>query len=271
MSPKTDATDTHPADDEQRMPLVEHLTELRRRLIVAFVAVTVGAVICWIAYDPILEFLLNPYCDSLPKEQREDIVLFGNNCKLLVTSPLEPFSVRLTVAGYGGLILAMPVVLWQVWRFIAPGLYSHEKRYAIPFIVSAVGLFFLGAGLAYWSIPRALEFLAEIGGDDLIQLFSPTEYLGFVIKMIVAFGIGFEFPIVLVFLQILGIIDNAQLRAVRQYAIVGIVVLVAMITPSGDPFTLMVMSVPMYLFYEFAILFGRIRERRLGKTAANAA
>jgi sec-independent protein translocase protein TatC len=124
-------------------------------------------------------------------------------------------------------------------------------------------LFVLGGGLAYWSIPRALRFLANIGGKDLIALFSPQEYLGFVIKMIIAFGVGFEFPIVLIFLQIIGILDNRTLRKYRSYAIVGIVVLVAVITPSGDPFTLMVLSVPMYLFYELSILFGILRNRRL--------
>ena len=255
-------------DDEERMTLVEHLTELRRRLIISFVAVAAGAVVCWMAYDWILEILLDPYCRSLPETDRSDAGFTDVGCKLFVRDPLEPFSVRLTVAGYGGLILAIPIVLWQAWRFIAPGLYSHEKRYAIPFMVSGVALFFLGAGLAYWSIPRALEFLSEIGGDDLVSLFSPEQYLSFVIKMIVAFGIAFEFPIALIFLQILGILENETLRAGRRYAVVGIVVLVAVITPSGDPFTLMVLSVPMYLFYEIAILFGRVRNRRLARATA---
>ena len=255
------------ASDEARMTLIEHLAELRKRLILSFVAIAVGAVVCWIAYDWILDFLLDPYCESLTAEQREQTEIFGSGCNLFVRNPLEGFTVRLTVAGYGGLALAMPVVLWQVWRFVAPGLYAHEKRYAVPFIVSGVVLFFLGAGLAYWSIPRALDFLSGIGGDDLVELFSPQEYLSFVIKMIVAFGVGFLFPIALIFLQLLGIVENQSLRRVRQYAVIGIVSLVAVITPSGDPFTLMVLSVPMYLFYEIAILFGRIRDRRARKAA----
>lgn len=254
--------------DDGRMTLVEHLTELRSRLIRCFVAIAVGAVVCWIAYDWILDFLLEPYCQTLPEEQRQQTDVFGAGCNLYVRDPLEPFSVRLTVAGYGGLALAMPFVLWQVWRFIAPGLYVHEKRYAVPFVLGGAVLFLLGAGLAYWSIPRALDFLANIGGEDLIALFSPQQYLSFVIKMIVAFGIGFEFPIVLIFLQIIGILDNRTLRRNRSYAIVGIVVLVAVITPSGDPFTLMVLSVPMYLFYELSIVYGIVRNRRLRKREA---
>ncbi|MEM9200093.1 MAG: twin-arginine translocase subunit TatC [Actinomycetota bacterium] len=248
-----------PSDDEGRMSMIEHLTELRRRLIISFIAVGVGAIAAWILYPQIIDFLLDPYCRTLDE---------GERCQLFVRNPLEPFSVRLTVSGYGGMMLAMPIVLWQLWAFIAPGLYSHEKRYAIPFIVSGVSLFFLGCALAYWSIPRALEFLADLGGEDFASFFAPEAYLGFVIKMIVAFGVAFEFPIVLIFLQILGILNYRTLVGNRQYAIVGIVILVAIITPSGDPFTLMILSVPMWLFYEISIGFGWIRERRARKAAS---
>jgi len=239
---------------------MEHLAELRRRLIISFLDVGIGAIVAWILYDQIIELLLEPYCKILPVDQE---------CLLYVRSPFEPFSLKLTVAGYGGLSLAIPVILWQLWRFIAPGLYSHEKKYAIPFIAAGVGLFALGVGLAYWSIPRALDFLLfGLGVDQFEELLSPLEYISFVVKMMVAFGIAFQFPILLIFLQILGILDNKTLRAGRQYASVGIVILVAVITPSGDPFTLMVLSIPMYLFYEISILFGRIRNRRARKAAA---
>ncbi len=248
-----------PSDDEGRMTMIEHLTELRRRLIVSFIAVGVGAIACWFLYFEIFDLLVRPYCEV------------QENCDLLVTRPLEPFNVRLTVAGYGGVALAIPVILFQFWRFIAPGLYSHEKRYALPFVFGGVLLFFCGAGLAYWSIPRALEFLNEIGGEDFVTMFSPAPYLSFVIKMVVAFGIAFQFPIILIFLQILGILQYHTLVGGRQYAIVGIVVLVAIITPSGDPFTLMILSVPMWLFYEISIGFGWMRERRSRKKAAATA
>ena len=132
-------------------------------------------------------------------------------------------------------------------------------------------LFALGAGLAYWSIPRALNFLASIGGEDLVTGFSPAKYLSFVVKMMAAFGLGFEFPILLVFLQLAGIIHYRQLIRGRRFAIVGIVALVAVITPSGDPFTLMVLSVPMYLFYEVAIAIGWMRARRERRRAVDGA
>ena len=252
------------------MTLMEHLAELRSRLIKSVVSIAVGGVACWIFYPFILDFLLEPYCRTFPVEERIDSNLFGpdGGCNLFVTSPLEPFNVRITVAGYGGFAAAVPVLLWQGWRFIAPGLYRHEKRYAVPFVSAGALLFFGGAALAYWSLPRALDFLVEIGGPDLVSLFSPKQYLGFVVKMMVAFGIAFQFPIVLIGLQAVGIIENRTLRRIRSYAVVGIVILVAVITPSGDPFTLMALSIPMYAFYEISILWGVLTRRRQRKREA---
>ncbi len=254
------------------MTLIEHLSELRNRLIKSVLAVALSGIACWIFYPWILEFLLEPYCRTFPVQDRIDSRLFGpgGGCNLFVTDPLEPFSVRLTVAGYGGLGLAMPVVLWQGWRFVAPGLYRHEKRYAVPFVAAGVLLFFMGAGLAYWSLPRALDFLVSIGGPDLVSLFSPQRYLSFVVKMMTAFGVAFQFPIVLIGLQAMGIIENRTLRKIRSYAIVGIVALVAVITPSGDPFTLLALSIPMYVFYEISILWGVVTDRRRKKREATA-
>ena len=252
------------------MTLMEHLTELRNRLIKSVVAVVVCGVACWILYPFILDLLLQPYCKTFPIEERIDSALFGSDggCNLFVSSPLEPFNVRITLVGYGGFALAMPVLLWQGWRFVAPGLYRHEKRYAIPFVAAGVLLFFTGVALAYWSLPRALDFLKNIGGPDLVSLFSPKQYLGFVVKMMVAFGIAFQFPIVLIGLQATGVVDNRTLRKIRSYAVVGIVILVAVITPSGDPFTLMALSIPMYAFYEIAILWGVLTRRRQRKREA---
>ena len=252
-------------NEKDRMPLLEHLQELRKRLLVSFLAICLGGVACWFLYDWILELLLEPYCQIRGASSGGSI--FGSGCELLVTDPLEPFSVRLTIAGYGGIVISMPILLWQAWRFIAPGLLSKEKKWAIPFILSGLLLFAAGALLAYWSIPRALDFLVDIGGPDLVSIFSPSKYIGFVIKMIVAFGIGFEFPLLLIFLQLLGVLTPGALRKSRRFAIVGVVALVAVLTPSGDPFTLIILSVPMILFYEIAILIGSLRNRETRKKA----
>jgi sec-independent protein translocase protein TatC len=247
-----------------RMTLVEHLTELRTRLVRSVIAVAVGATICWIFYDRIFNFLLKPYCHVLPATNDGDAaaLLTRSNCGLLVTNPLEGFGLRTTIALYGGIALAMPVILWQAWRFIAPGLYKHERRYAVPFVVIGAILFALGCSLAYWTMPKALSFLIKIGGPDLITVYSAKPYLSLIIKMMVAFGLGFEFPLLLAFLQMVGVVQPQSLAKMRRYAAVGITVLVAVITPSGDPISLCVLAGPMYLFYEASIVFGKIWVRR---------
>ena len=249
------------ATDDARMSLIEHLTELRDRLIKIAVAVVIGMVISFALYPQIFEFLLAPY---------KDIATEGNsigNGKLLILDPLEGFGVRMRLAAYGGIALAMPVILWQIWQFVTPGLYAHERRYALPFVVSALALFLLGAGLAYYTLPRALEFLVSIGGDDLVTAFAPGKYFTLITYMMLAFGIGFEFPILLIFLQMAGILSASTLRKGRRFAVVGICVLVAVITPSGDPISMLMLSVPMVIFYEASIIVGRVIERRRAASA----
>ena len=146
--------------DEGRMSLVEHLTELRTRIIRSVIAIAVGAVVGWFLYNPILDFILEPYCDTLGEACAD------GEATLRVDEPLEGLSTRMMVAGYVGIMLAVPVWLWQAWRFIAPGLYPHERRHGMTFVGLGVVLFAAGASLAYWTLPRALEFLTEIGGED---------------------------------------------------------------------------------------------------------
>jgi sec-independent protein translocase protein TatC len=241
-----------------QMTLMEHLTELRKRLVISVIALAVAMLIVTFFYNQIFDFLVEPY------RQSQD----NPDAQLLQLDPLEGFGVRLKVTGYAGIGLAMPVLLWQLWRFIAPGLYYSEKKYAIPFVGSALVLFFSGAGIAYWTMPKALDFLASIGGNDLTQQYSPGKYFQLITYMMLAFGAGFEFPILLVFLQLVGIISNEQLRQFRRYAIVGITVLVAVLTPSGDPYSMLALSVPMVIFYEVAILIGRWTARRRARAAA---
>lgn len=252
-----------PSSAETGMTLVEHLAELRTRLIICVVAVGIGMLIGFLAYDWIFSFLIHPYREIATNEKS----LTGGD--LLQTDPLEGFGVRLKTSGYTGIALAMPVLLWQVWRFVTPGLYPHERRYAVPFVISALVLFVLGAGLAYYTLPRALDFLIDIAGDGFVTAFSAGKYFQLITYMMLAFGIGFEFPIVLVFLQLAGIVDAAALRRARRYAIVGICVLVAVITPSGDPYSMLMLSVPMVLFYEISILIGSaIAKRRAAQAEA---
>jgi sec-independent protein translocase protein TatC len=250
--------DRKAAPPDGQMPLVEHLRELRHRLIVCVIAVAAGMVVVFVAYEPIFQWLIEPYEEAVCERGSPAL----EDCALLQTDPLEGFAVRLRVAGFGGAALAMPVLLWQTWRFISPGLYSNEKRYALPFVGSALALFTLGAGLAYWILPRALDFLGRIGGGDLVQAYRPSTYIQLVTYMMLAFGVGFEIPILLVFLQVAGIVQTDTLRRFRRYAIVVIAILAAAMTPSGDPFSMMALWVPMVLFYELSIRVGSWLTRR---------
>jgi sec-independent protein translocase protein TatC len=234
-----------------RMPMLDHLGELRNRILISVSAVLVGAVICFALYDPITEFLLGFYRNSI--DNREITFIF--------TGPADAFVTRLKVATYGGIVLALPVWLFELWRFITPALDPREKRYAVPFVLSAIVLFALGAFVAFLTLEPALSFLLNIGGDAQRPLLTYDKYLTLVALMIVAFGLSFEFPIVLVFLLIARVITTEQLRHSRRWAAIGIISFAAVITPSQDPYSLFFMAVPMYVFYEASIIIGRMLKR----------
>ncbi|HUQ39134.1 MAG TPA: twin-arginine translocase subunit TatC [Acidimicrobiales bacterium] len=229
------------------MTLVDHLTELRSRIIKSIAAVALGGTVVFLLYHRLLDVMIQPYCDTLPA---------GEECKLFITSPLEGFAARINVATYGGILLGSPVVLWQIWRFVTPGLEQREKRYAVPFVLSSVLLFVGGTALGFVTFPKALEFLIGIAGSDVETIFSPARYLSFLLKVLLAFGLVFEFPVLLVFLQLVGVLSPATLRRQRRMAIVVMTVVAAVVTPSQDPYTMLAMAIPMCLFYEISILIG---------------
>ncbi len=241
-----------PKNPEGRMTVVEHLAELRRRMIVSIVAVAVCGVIVFVFAPQIIHWLIQFYNDAAPK---------GTPNKFIFTGPLDAFATRLKIATYGGIVLALPVWLWELWRFITPGLHPNEKRYAVPFILSSIALFAFGGVVALLVLQPALEFLLKIGGSDLRPLLTADKYISLVSLMIVAFGLAFEFPVVLVFLLVARVITTRQLRRWRRIAIVSVVTFAAVITPSQDPYSLFAMAVPMYLFYEGSIIIGRILKR----------
>jgi sec-independent protein translocase protein TatC len=258
------ATEAEPSQLQGHMTLMEHIAELRKRILRSLYAIAIGSTIAWFLYQPILEFLIDPLKQLAPK---------GANLQstLVTLDPLEPFAIRIKLTVYVGVMLAMPVILWQLWRFIAPGLYSNEKKWAIWFVIVGSLLFFMGAAIAFWTVPKALEWLKSIGGNNFTQFYAPDKYLRLIVYMMLAFGIGFEFPILLVFLQLAGVLSVARLVQWRRYAIVILAIIVAVATPSADPISMLALLIPMCLFYEGAIIFGRIRERRIRKAAAKAA
>jgi sec-independent protein translocase protein TatC len=234
-----------PAPDA--MTLTEHLTELRRRIIVSVAACLVMATVAFLAYNWLLGLLKHPYCQAAP-----------THCGFYVTGPLDGLALRVKIAAYGGLFLASPIWLWELWRFITPGLNPKEKKYAIPFIVATISLFTLGAAVAFLIFPHALQWLDSIGGPSLTQILDPNKYLSLIILLMIAFGVTFEFPVLLVSLELAGVLTPRQLSSWRRWAIIGIVVLAGVITPSSDPFSMLAMAIPLYIFYELSIIIGKI-------------
>jgi sec-independent protein translocase protein TatC len=243
------------------MTIVEHLTELRRRLVISLAAVGVASVVGFVLYRRIFAWLLNPYQDaiqSLPSSARPPGSL-GES--LVATSPTEPFLTFIKIGLFTGLLIALPVVLYQLWRFITPGLTSRERRLGIPFVLASVLLFAGGTLFAFFVAPRGLAFLFSFGGDNLVPLLTVDRYLSFLIFLILAFGLSFEMPLVLIFLAGARIITTAQLRQWRRYAYFGTVVFAAVATPTQDPYTMLLMWVPLLLLYEGAIVVARLLKR----------
>ena len=241
------------------MTLIEHLEELRHRVVLAFIALLGGAVVGWFLYPTFINIVTHPFCDyvmSLPTDQRPP-----TGCDLVASGALDQFSVKLKVVFALGLFVALPVILYQLWAFIVPGLTSRERRMAVPFIASSMVLFSLGAFVAYLTLPHALEFLLGFAGDKFTNLISGSSFIGFVVVMTLAFGVSFEFPILLIFLGMAGVLSSAKLRAWRRYAIVLISVFAAVITPSSDPYSMLALMIPMLLFYEAAIIVIRLLKK----------
>jgi sec-independent protein translocase protein TatC len=235
--------------EPQTMTLVEHLAELRSRIIKVLIAVAIGGVVGFLVYNRVLHLLQQPYCDV------------SKRCTFIVTDPLEGFSIRLKVSAYVGFLIGSPVVLWQLWRFITPALHPHERRYAVPFVISGVLLFLMGAAIALITFPQALKFLVSIGGNSIEPFYTPGKYISLIIFMMLAFGAGFEFPVLLVFLQLAGILHWRQLAGWWRYAVIVIFIVDAVITPSQDPISLLALGIPMTVFYGASILIGRVLQR----------
>ena len=237
------------------MSLFEHLAELRSRLVRAVLALAVGTVVGYLVFPHLLELIMAPYCEVA------DRVRPDGTCTLVALTPLEPFSVRLKTSVVIGLFVGGPVIFYQLWRFITPGLTTTERRYALPFVATSQVMFALGILFAYLVIPFGLRTLLGLGGPGIEPLLSATEYLSFFLTLSVAFGLVFEMPLVLIFLSLVGVLKAAALRRARPYAILAIVVAAAFITPTNDAVTLLFMAGPMVLFYELSILAAWFIER----------
>jgi sec-independent protein translocase protein TatC len=244
------------------MTLIEHLGELRTRLVISISAIAVGAFIGWFLYGFIFDFFSSQFCTFM-KSHINMAIDPAHPCRLAYNSVLEPFATKIKVVSFTGLAIALPVVLYEAWKFVVPGLTERERRFSIPFVVSSMVLFVLGAWFGLFTLPRALNFLLGFAGTGgVVFVMSVGKYLGFVVLVISAFGLSFEFPLVLISLMAVGVLSSRKLRDWRRYSIVGIAIFAAVITPSQDWFTMSAMMVPLLIFYELAILVGRFLLKR---------
>lgn len=251
-------------DDEAT--LTEHLSELRFRIIRSILAVAIGMLVVLLRYEELLRFLTKPYRNICA--ERPD---FGCNGTLYGLGPLDGLAARMRISIYGGLVLALPVIMWQIWRFVAPALHRNEKKYAVGFVGSSLALFALGGYLAYWTLDKALEFLISWSGADVEQSYQITKYVSLVFLMVLAFGVGFLFPVLLVFLQLVEVVTPRRLAAQWRWAVMLIFLTAAVITPSGDPVSLFALAIPMCLLYVISVGIGFFvawRRRRRESAAA---
>jgi len=234
------------------MPLTAHLAELRQRLIWCLLALCVGFIVCYAFSDKIVAALQSPP------------TLVGRPVKvpLQIIAPAEAFMTYIKVGLIAGLFLVLPVILHQLWRFVAPGLLEHEKKYTVPFLVGSAGLFYGGGVIFYLVLPFIIHFLLSFATGDIRALLSVGYYVTFCVRLMIAFGLVFQLPIVVVFLTQLGLLSSRLLIRYFRHAVVLIFIVAAVLTPTTDPLSLLFMVLPMLLLYGLSILAAKGVERR---------
>ncbi len=243
-------------EGEVKLTFMEHLRDLRTRIIRALLGVAVGMAITGAFVERLYAHLMRPVVAALPPGKQA----------LVFTSAIEPMMVYIKVAIYGGVFVAAPWVLWQVWLFVAPGLYKKEKRVVVPFLMWGTLLFYAGAAFCYFLVlPAAFPAMLAFADQTITTpMLSQSEQLGLVLAMLLGFGVIFEVPVVIAFLSMIGLVNANFLAKYRRHAIVVNTLIAAIITPTGDPFNLALMAVPMIVFYEIGIILARV----LGKKPA---
>jgi sec-independent protein translocase protein TatC len=239
-----------------RMPLMEHIRELRNRILKALLGIVAGGIVGWIFYDPIWRVLQHPYC-KIPQAHR-----LNGQCALTTTGILDPFVLRIKICLIIGLVLASPIWLYQLWAFVAPGLYQRERRWTYVFMGGAIPLFAAGAFLAYETLDKGLGILLGFTPDHVVPIVTITSYLGYAVAMLLIFGATFELPLFVVILNFAGVLTHARIRKWRRTLVFGIFVFAAVATPSQDPFTMLALALPTVVLFEVAEVIAYVHDRR---------
>jgi len=250
-----------PRNSDGTMTLIEHLYELRNRLVKAVFFIVIGMIVAWFLYDHILKILEHPYC-SLPAKHRLQTSGDKKGCDLIFTGPLDGFLIRLKVMLVAGIVMASPFWLYQLWAFVTPGLKKKERKITVTFVISSSVLFIGGAALAYFVLTKGLRVLIESAGSGTVAALAVTSYLRFVLAMLTIFGVSFEVPLLIVMLNMVGILTFERLKKMQRILIFGIFAFAAVVTPSQDPFTMLALAVPMVILFEGAVLVAWRHDKR---------
>ncbi len=237
------------ANPDGRMPLIEHIRELRSRILKALLGLGGGMIVGWFFFSPIWRFIEQPYC-KIPIHNR--VGCTGIEHSLIVNGVFDPFLIRLKIACVVALLLSSPVWLYQLWAFIAPGLYSRERRWTYAFVGTAVPLFLAGGAFAYLAMSRGLHFLLGLTPNGVQPLITIDTYIGYAMAMLLIFGIAFELPLALVILNLAGVLTHERFRKWRRMMIFGVFAFAAVATPSPDPFTMLLLAIPSVVLVEVA-------------------
>lgn len=243
---------------EEKLPLTAHLEELKKRLIRSLIGIGIGLFACYYFKEWLFRIITKPLMDVMPK-----------NSFMIFTSLPEAFFTYLKISFFASLFLTAPFTLYQIWKFISPGLYPREKKYVAPFVLTSSLLFVGGVVFAYYlALPPAFGFFMEFSSDTLRPMFTMREYLSFALKLLLAFGVSFELPVFIFFMTKLGIVNSRMMSGQRRYAILIIFIAAAFLTPSPDAFTQIIMAVPLMILYEASIYVAKFAERKKKKADA---